>query len=188
MEHIMAGIHAHLSKLAHREGAFRFIMGELAEIKKPLLIVETGCTRGRDTHFGDGSSTLFWSLLIERYGGALFSVDIDPKAVALCQELASRASVYCQDSVAFLTEFELPSRIDFLYLDSFDFEWGDPSSANHHLKEIEAIYDRLKSGCLIAVDDCHNRTEGKHVQVQKFLKERGVEPLFESYVMVWRKP
>ena len=64
--------------------------------------------------------------------------------------------------------------IDFLYLDSFDFELHNPSpSQEHHLKEIIAVAPRLRKSTIIMVDDCDLPYGGKGKLVIKWLKERG---------------
>ena len=54
----------------------------------PLFIVETGTIRHRDYGYGlDGHSTLLWAWYVNEYGGRLFSIDNDPKAVELCKSI-----------------------------------------------------------------------------------------------------
>ena len=181
-------IENHLSKVAHREGAFRFIHDELCKLGRSVLIVETGCARQKDNYAGDGQSTFFWDLILQKIGGAGFTCDINPEATSFVNFTGvKRMSAWTADSVMFLRDFQFANQIDFLYLDSFDFEFGKNDSAIHHLAELTAIFSRLKSGCMIAVDDCHSDIEGKHIEVKKFLKGLGVEPGFESYVTVWKK-
>lgn len=86
------------------------------------IIVETGCIRGKDTWVGDGMSTVVFEEHIRARGGHLYSVDIDPEAVASARRLAPLAEVALGDSVEFLRGFDRP--IDLLYLDSLDYPDG----------------------------------------------------------------
>ena len=95
--------------------------------------------------------------------------------------------VHQQDSVEALTGFASASTIDLLYLDSYDLT-DDYRAALHQIGELAAIYERLPSGCLIAVDDCVTGDRGKHVYVAAFFDSIGVLSLISSHVTVWQKP
>lgn len=57
------------------------------------------------------------------------------------------------DSIEFLRNFD--KIIDFLYLDSYDFEANNPvSSQMHHLHEIEVAYNKLAPNAVVMIDDC----------------------------------
>ena len=58
---------------------------------KPLDIIEIGCARRLedDAPDGDGWSTFFWCEYIEKYGGSLHVVDIDPVCVDNCRALTT---------------------------------------------------------------------------------------------------
>jgi hypothetical protein len=168
--------------------AFVFIADTLAELRRPIGIVETGCLRQPDNWAGDGQSTVVWDWLVKQHGGYGHSYDISAESVAAARSSVSTMQVHQQDSVEALAGFASASTIDLLYLDSYDWTAGSDASAQHHRKELEAIYDRLRPGCLIAVDDCMGKSEGKHALVLPWLAERGVEPIVTGYVYVWRKP
>jgi hypothetical protein len=168
--------------------AFVFIADALAELRRPIGIVETGCLRQPDNWAGDGQSTAVWDWLLNQHGGYGHSYDISPDSVAAARAAVSRMQVHQQDSVEALASFASASTIDLLYLDSYDWKAGSDASALHHRAELEAIYDRLRPGCLIAVDDCMGKEKGKHALVLPWLAERGVEPIVTGYVYVWRKP
>lgn len=171
----------------HRWPAFKTIAYYLLAKQEPVNIVETGCARETDNWAGDGQSTQVWNWIVERTGGSIISFDINPKAVAYAKSVAPLADVRCSDSVTGLRSLENPEEIDFLYLDSFDLT-DSIDSPTHHLAELAAVYPRLKSGCLIAVDDCQSEERGKHRFVRDWLRILGVPPLLESYVTIWRKP
>ncbi len=168
--------------------AFVFIADALAELRRPIGIVETGCLRQIGNWAGDGQSTVVWDWLIKQHGGYGHSYDISAESVAAARSSVSTMQVHQQDSVEALAGFASASTIDLLYLDSYDWTAGSDASAQHHHKELEAIYDRLRPGCLIAVDDCMGKSKGKHALVLPWLAERGVEPIVTGYVYVWRKP
>ena len=171
----------------HRWAGFKTIAYYLLAKQEPVHIAETGCARQENNWSGDGQSTQVWNWIVQRTGGSLVSFDIDPKAVAYAKSVAPLADVHCIDSVQGLRLMPNPEQLDFLYLDSFDLTDGI-DSPTHHLAELAAIYPRLKSGCIIAVDDCKSETHGKHRFVRDWLMILGVRPLLESYVTVWKKP
>ena len=166
---------------------FKTIADYLLAKQEPVHIVETGCARQVDNWCGDGQSTQVWNWIVSRTGGSITSFDINPSAVAYAKSVAPLADIHCIDSVQGLRQMPNPERIDFLYLDSFDLTAGI-ESPTHHLAELTSIYPRLKSGCVIAVDDCKSYEHGKHRFVRDWLMILGVRPLLESYVTVWRKP
>lgn len=166
--------------------AFKLIAYYLLAKQEPVHIAETGCARQPDNWMGDGQSTQVWNWIVERTGGSIVSFDINEKAVAYAKSVAPLADVQCLDSVIGLRMIAKPEELDFLYLDSFDLTSGI-ESPTHHLAELASIYPRLKSGCLIAVDDCVNEQHGKHRFVRDWLASLGVEPIQTSYVTIWRK-
>jgi hypothetical protein len=168
--------------------AFTFIADRLAELRRPIGIVETGCLRQIGNWAGDGQSTVVWDWLVKQHGGYGHSYDISAESVAAARSSVSTMQVHQQDSVEALAGFASASTIDLLYLDSYDWRADSDASAKHHRAELEAIYDRLRPGCLIAVDDCMGKEKGKHALVLPWLAERGVKPIVTGYVYVWRKP
>ena len=111
---------------------------------------------------------------------------------------SDRTTVYCRDSVEFLWELDERNKIDFLYLDSYDFEPDNPvPSQLHHIKELCAVMKNLKKGTLIAVDDHLNTPNfdeyrstlaqgGKARFVEDFMKNIDAELLHDGYQIVWR--
>jgi hypothetical protein len=156
------------------------IVFELLDEKedKNFLIVETGCMRadhGQLALGDDGASTYIFDDFINYYDGEVLSVDIN------------------QDNV-------LPEekKIDFLYLDSFDFEPNDPiPSQEHHLKELCAVMKNLKKGTIVCVDDHLNTPNfdqyraslargGKAAFIEHFMDDIGAELLHDGYQILWR--
>lgn len=80
----------------------------------------------------------------------------------------------------FLSRFDRP--IDFLYLDSWDFDFADPApSQQHHLREIIAAYPRLHAQSMVLIDDCNLPHGGKGRLVIQYLAERGWRVLHSEY-------
>ncbi len=150
-------------QLVLRERTFRAMFEHLDKIGRPVIIVETGCTRKGGDWEGDGQS----SVLFDKYvsmrdqDSIVYSVDIDPASVAEARKLvSSRVQVTQDDGVRFLAQLtqRLVSEgktIDLLYLDSFDVDWVYwQKSAAHHIKELCAAMRALRKDTLVVVDDC----------------------------------
>lgn len=170
-----------------RTDAFILITEFLASKNRPLIIVETGCVRQPGNWLGDGQSTIVWDWMISEHGGSLTSIDLDPKACETAMQLAPNASALCGDSLDLLPKLQTLHAADFLYLDSYDWD-GSMNSPIHHRKELGLAWDVIPSGCLIAVDDCLERTRGKGQEVFRVLSRAGIMPILESHVTVWQKP
>jgi hypothetical protein len=170
--------------LGKREKTFKLMFEYLDSLNKDkYLIVETGTTRYYNNIEGDGASTLMFDTYCNtRKNGIVYTVDTSPSACELVREQVSSKTIVClNDSVKFLAEFPNPENIDLLYLDSFDLDWNNPHpSSLHHMKEITAVYSRLKPGCLIVVDDNANGL-GKGKYVVDFLINVGDREYFNDY-------
>jgi predicted O-methyltransferase YrrM len=176
--------------LAHtpRWEAFQLIADKLRSIDAPVQIVETGTLRSAGNWAGDGQSTALFGWITEQCGGSITTIDISEHNLAVAKRVVPHAITICADSVVALRQLERPQDIDLLYLDSFDLEEGI-ESPTHQLAEIAAIYPRLKSGCIIASDDCFDEHNyGKHVLTKAYLQAVGAETLHQSQIYVWQKP
>jgi hypothetical protein len=176
--------------LGKRENTFRMIFEYLDSLKKDkYLIVETGTTRYINNIQGDGASTVMFDIYCNTdKNGLVYTVDIDPLACSNVRPQVSSKTIVClNDSVKFLASFPNPEDIDLLYLDSFDVDWDNthPSSL-HHLKELTAVYAKLKPGCLIVVDDNHNGL-GKGRYVVDFLSNATDRLYFDEYQIAYIK-
>jgi hypothetical protein len=185
-----------LNPIRNRFPTFEYVLSVLSKLDAPL-IVETGCARkdhGLLAWGDDGCSSFLFDIFIRPNKGKLVSVDISQENVNHTNSLTSnRVEVFCSDSIKFLSEFQNADDIDLLYLDSYDFDPDNPEpSQNHHLNELIAIYNRLKSGCMILVDDAGIKSElgelGKAGKVFEFMKREGVTPLILNYQILWVKP
>ena len=166
---------------------FRMIAADLIARGRPVNIVETGCARQPDNWEGDGQSTLVWDWLLDKVGGTGLSMDISAANCHAAAAQVQHVKVACVDSVVGLRTMVQPETVDFLYLDSFDLT-ETIESPTHHLAELTAVYPRLPSGCLIAVDDCVSEQYGKHRFVRDWLAGMRVQPVLRGYVTVWVKP
>jgi len=122
----------------------------------------------------------------------LITIDINKENVDYARSQLSRSSfVVCSDSVHFLSSMGMATPIDFLYLDSMDWQ-GDIEERNlsalHHAAELSAAWKWISPGGIIAVDDCLSEYSGKHALVKRFFDAIGVAPIVDDYIHVWRKP
>lgn len=173
----------------NRWAAFEFIAKELLEKQKKLKIIETGTLRSANDWLGYGHSTLLWDWILSKKEGECYSVDIDYNAIKFARERCKRVEFIHCDSVGFLRTCDAEN-LDLLFLDSYD--WSKELHINsclHHMTELGSVWERVPSGCLIAVDDAHSSTEGKHVLVHNFFEKMfNMQPLVSCHTQVWRKP
>lgn len=164
----------------------------LLETGNTKVIVETGTARFGTYGFkGDGGSTIILGDWATQNNAHLYSVDIDPVAInnaqMACQEYEDNIQFHCGDSITFLKNFGRP--IDFLYLDSFDFDIKNPEfSQEHHLKEIVAAYPFLHKGSVVMVDDCDLPFGGKGKLIIDFLLSKNWKIVYEGYQVILYRP
>lgn len=155
--------------------------------RKARILLETGTARyGAENFAGDGGSTIIFSEWAQNNQATLYSVDISQEYLTNAKEaLDSRvATVFVEsDSVEFLEKFD--RSIDFLYLDSYDYEYGNvlPSQL-HHLNEIVAAYPHLHEHSIVMVDDCDLPHGGKGKFVINFLIARGWKVIADKYQVI----
>jgi len=117
---------------------------------KSANIIETGSSA-----WGTNSSLLFDGY-VNSFGGSFKTVDVRLQPCLSLRDIcSSKTELYCDDSVSFLnTKLQTQTRIDLVYLDSWDVDWKNPvPSAIHGLKEFLAISDKLRNGSLLLIDD-----------------------------------
>lgn len=150
---------------------------QLMEERNAKIIVETGTSRnGKRNCLGDGCSTVIFSKWAHDNHATLYSIDIDANAL----HEASLASEPYTDCVNFIQSDSLPylnhfnEQIDFLYLDSYDFDSRNPyPSQNHHLQEIINAYPWLTEKSVVMIDDCELQYGGKGKLIINFLLSKG---------------
>lgn len=150
-------------------------------------IVETGTARGPKPFDGDGGFTPIFGYWCSLNNADLYSIDINPDAIKNAQNLtknfANNVHLIIDDSVHFLRNFN--KQIDFLYLDSFDFDAGNPlPSQEHHLKEIETVYEKLAPHAVIMIDDCDLPYGGKGKLVIDYLLKKGWVICAQGYQVI----
>lgn len=161
---------------------------ELLDQRHVKILVETGTARDGDRNFvGDGGSTIIFADWATQNEALLYSVDIDPSAIENAKNVttvyADHIQFVCDNSIKFLNKFE--KQIDFLYLDSFDFDFGNPSTSQvHHLKEIIAAYPKLHKNSIVMIDDCDLPQGGKGALVIEYLTARGWEIFQNGYQII----
>ena len=154
-------------------------------------IVETGTARhGTENCAGDGCSTPIFAQWAKDHGAILYSVDINQEAIQSASRSVSHIGECVRfvtgDSVDFLFNFE--DKIDFLYLDSYDFEWWDPNPSQfHHYREIVAAYPHLTPDSIVMIDDCNLPHGGKGKLVAEYLTSRGWVPFKSAYQIIFVK-
>ena len=177
--------------LGLRETGFTKTFEYLRRIKEPV-IVETGTVREDYNFEGDGCSTILFDNYIDKQGGKLITIDIDPAACKNARTVTTHAEVIEADSVEYLSTLE--GHVDLLYLDSFNiFNWLDDWEASgHHLKELFAAKNIIKEGTLIVVDDNlymkntdSNKKFGKGRMIHEEMKSIGIPPYIDGYHMGW---
>jgi hypothetical protein len=168
--------------------AFKLIVADQLSRDRPV-IVEAGTLRRAGNWDGDGCSTLVWDWILKHKPGRGVSVDIDMKAVQLAGGLCEKMQTVCYDSVSFLRAWnEEPTLV---YLDSCDYPEDLTTRINacmHQAAELGAIWSRVPSGCLIASDDSFDADNGKPAITRRILAALGIQPILDSYVVIWKKP
>ena len=156
-------------------------------------IIETGTLRTPD-NWVDGQSARLFTEFVDLHGGRVRSVDIDADACDAARGHISSPnfSVTQSDSVTWLTQQTDLDQVDLFYLDSWDVDWGnDTDSAEHHLKEFQAIESHIKPGCVVALDDNsrwinnYQRT-GKGRRVVEYLQDQGHLPILDEYQIIFQ--
>lgn len=145
--------------------------------RKVKTIVETGTARCGDKNFdGDGGSTILFAHWAQNHQAHFYSVDISEINVEIASEAVTaykdNVSFAVSDSVQFLQNFT--GTIDFLYLDSWDYDVNDPDPAQIHcLREIKAAYDKLTPHSIVMIDDCSVPGGGKGKLAIAWLLDQG---------------
>ncbi len=178
-----------------RRDTFRKTLELLAE-REAKILVETGTARiGLKGAKGNGASTIIFAAWAEANRAILHSVDISEKSIdeakaeVVNQGLDPFVRWHLQDSIKFLTDFD--EAVDFLYLDSYDYDKKDTSIQNasqkHHLAEFKAIESCLNEKSLILIDDCRLPNGGKGKLAIEYMLGRGWKILMDEYQVLLAK-
>jgi hypothetical protein len=165
---------------------------QLLEARNAKVLVETGTARlGAKNCAGDGCSTILFADWAKDHNATLYSVDICPVAIRKSQKAVRRINrnvqFFTQDSVGFLQNFR--QKIDLLYLDSYDFDYDNPTPSQvHHLREIDAALPFLHKDSVIMIDDCALPHGGKGKLVIEYLTSLGWEVFLAGYQVIMVYP
>lgn len=172
-----------------RKESFELMIQKLKTKNNPL-IVETGCVRQLND-YGAGMSTVIFDKYIEENNGECYSIDNNPINIALAQSITKNINLICSDSVTYLFGMnnqlrKINKNIDLLYLDSFDLDISNPHpSSLHHILELICVWPSCGPNTIIAVDDNLEDGTGKGKYVKQFMKNIGLNPIFDGYQIIW---
>ena len=118
-----------------------------------FIFVETGCAAHGT------KSTLLWDKFVNIFGGNVLSVDLSKTSVIEArQQVSNKTTITHSDSLLYLPTLE--TKIDFLYLDSYDVDFlNSKPSAEHHLKEFNCVKHLLEKGSVVLIDDSPSSPE-----------------------------
>ena len=165
--------------------------------------VETGCSAHGT------KSTLLWDKFVNFYDGSVVSVDLNKHSVDEANASTSdKTDVIHSNSLDYLPKIN--NMIDFLYLDSYDVDFLNPSpSAEHHLAEFNKIKHLLHKNSIVLIDDTPLTPEwlddgkncpiyttlkgqfkpnmaGKGSLVNQELEKMGATKILHQYQTLWR--
>jgi hypothetical protein len=185
------GLHA---GLYHRGAGFQMMFSLLEKQNlKEYHIIETGTLRNPG-NWKDGQSAFLFTEFVKHHGGWVRSVDIDQSACDTAQSAinSKQFTVTCSDSVSYLSNLTDLNTVNLFYLDSWDVKWhNDHDSAEHHLREFQAIEAHIQPGAVVAIDDnarfleSNNRT-GKGRRVVEYLADKGHQPIYDAYQIIFK--
>lgn len=123
------------------------------------LMLETGCVRLFDD-YGAGYSTVMLGDYAKTYDAKLITVDLTRRNVEMCKTLTKdyeeQITYVVSDSVQYLKGFDSSqAKIDFLYLDSYDYPYGELMNLYGGRQDINAAEATLKSMTLEEIVEKH---------------------------------
>ncbi len=163
---------------------------ELLDARQSKVLLETGTSRkGLENTRGDGGATIVFGKWAKLNNAELHSVDISEDSVkgsheaVVSQGLQDYVTVYLDDALNFLETFK--EKIDFLYLDSYDYSRTDKDiqkkSQEHHLKEFKLAEDKLHNNSIVLIDDCGLPGGGKGKLVVDYMLTKNWKVLIDAY-------
>ena len=178
-----------------RRDSFRKTLSLLKD-RDAKTLVETGSARyGLDQTKSDGASTLVFGAWAHQNDATLYSIDYDTQALAMAKKAALSLEIHDSiefinaESTAYLGNFS--QSVDFLYLDSFDYDKKDPQEQKkcqeHHLWEFRSAQNQLHDDSLVLIDDCKLKGGGKGRMVIDLMKQRGWKVVYNGYQVLLSK-
>lgn len=123
---------------------FQTALNLLHQRKTNPFIVETGCQRLEDD-LGAGMSTSIFAEYISKYGGSLLTIDISKQNLLMAGECVKQYDIdkkfLLADSILGLQT--LTKSPDLLYLDSFDYPYGELLNIYGGQRDIEKAIEIL---------------------------------------------
>jgi hypothetical protein len=136
-----------LQKYSKLDVRFETMKQALELAPKSPNIVETGCVRLEDD-WGGGMSTVIFSDFVTEFGGQMTTVDLSEDNIKLCAKLCEQfkdvLKLAVSDSVDFLKSLPADTKIDLLYLDSFDYPYGELLNEYGGREDIQKAIDIVK--------------------------------------------
>lgn len=167
-----------------RYQSFSIIIKHLITVN-PKIMVETGTARHADLSCeGDGCSTLIFGYLAKMLNSKLYSVDNNVQSRrggrAISTKFPGHIEIVDSDSVDFLLGFD-KGLIDFLYLDSQEYDDDVRVSQTNYYNEVTAAYMKLSEKAVVMIDDCGVFRKGNCDLVKGFLIGEGWDVLYLGY-------
>ncbi len=176
-----------ISKGNRRYGGFSEAFRLMSE-RGAKVLVETGTARGGDLKFEeDGGSTILFADWASQNGAILYSVDNSKSHLREAKKAVNLYldNIQCvhEDAALFLKDF--PLIIDFLYLDSGDFDPSFPEiSQRYHLAELMAAMPHFSLNTIVMIDDCGLPHGGKGKLVIEYLISHGWRIAMHGYQVI----
>lgn len=173
-----------------RYGAYKTIIKYFA-FNFPKILVETGTSRyGEKACKVEGCSTLIFGHIAKIISAKLYSIDFNEEsrkgAQSIVDKYQDNIELVNAESIDYLSHFDY-GLIDFLYLDSQEFDTNVEPSQKHYLNEIIAAYPKLSNKAAVMIDDCGFHKIGNCDLVQEFLIGRGWRIHFNEYLRIFTK-
>lgn len=161
---------------------------QLLDDRGARVLVETGTARGGDLKFEEeGGSTILFGDWASQNGARLYSVDNCKAHLRFAKRgsgsYSANIDYLFEDAVVFLKGF--PLVIDFLYLDSGDFDVSNPEeSQRYHLAELMAALPHFSPNTVVMIDDCGLPHGGKGKLVIEYLVSHGWRIMMHGYQVI----
>ncbi len=139
-----------------------------------ILIASSGAKRGIEVGAASGYGAMNMGIAFERNGGHLYSLEIDPKWVAVTREniakvgLEKTVTVVQGDALKTLPTLE--GQFDFIFIDA---------AKPQYLKYLQAIEPKLKRGAVVVADNVIKSARA----MQDFLTYVQTSPNYETVII-----
>lgn len=169
--------------LGGRIEGIKYALNLLNEQKSTnVFIIETGTTRGSlgGGSTADGWATPMFGWYCSKYGGQLWTVDLEKQAIEECKNITSQYAEHIKYFVDQSTNVlsQANNHIDLLYLDS-------GNSPDLALEELKAAEKNISKNTILYIDDTSvkkKRPGGvcKGILVYNYLFKKGWDVIFDN--------